>query len=290
MFRYLAPILIVVMVLVLVVCVAVILIGGLAERMTADSVLRLTAFDGIAAVGGAPPRIRAQIDGSKPGRPVSPPWLVVRFEDGWSASAWIDPKGLSRTRGRADLTAGPHAFTVALPELHVRLDVGAGGTVWVWPAEESVIWFGAGAIVPTSDGAAAAAPGPPSDEVRDIVDAVKTLASGRLPVYLVAADARGYASARRRLKAYGAPPGPAFWVVPGRERSRLAGLKGVWPRVHAAVVCDPTMRQAAASLKVTVRQVPSAGALPGAAETRNAWRNVLERLTARQASDVGDGR
>jgi len=129
------------------------------------------------------------------------------------------------------------------------------------------------------------AAGGPSDEILDVVDAVKTLAGGRLPVYLVSADAQGYASARRRLKAYGAPPGPAFWVIPGKERSRLLGLKGVWPRVHAAVVCDTKMREAAAKAGVTVREAPSADALSGPAETRNAWRRILENLTARRAGD-----
>jgi hypothetical protein len=81
-------------------------------------------------------------------------------------------------------------------------------------------------------------------------------------------------------------------VIPGKERSRLLGLKGVWPHVHAAVVCDPIMRAAAARAGVTVREAPSADALsirtrtgPGPAETRRAWRRILENLTARRAGD-----
>ncbi len=287
MFRYLGAILIVVMALALAAGLAVILFGSVAGRLTSDPVLRLTAFDGIGAVGGAPPRIRAMIGGSEPGRPAEFRWLVARFEDGSSAWAWISSNGLSRTVGPRGLTVGAYRFVVGLPEVEPRLDVSAGGTVYMWPQTESVIWFDAAAIVPAcgvrvvAGGAAAG----PSDEVSDVVGAVKTLASGRLPVYLVSADAQGYASARRRLKAYGAPPGPAFWVIPGKERSRLLGLKGVWPRVHAAIVCDPKIREAAARVKVPVREAPSADALPGPAETRNAWRRILENLTGRRAGD-----
>ena len=294
MFRYLGPILIVVMALGLVAGIAVILVGPLAGRLAADPALCLTVFDGIGAVGGDPPRIRAVIGGSEPGRPAKFHWLVARFQDGSSAWAWIRPDGLSRTVAPRGLTTGAYRFVVGLPEVQPRLDVSAAGTVYVWPQSESVIWFDAAAIVPACGVrlVAECAAGGRSGEVLDIVDAVKTLASGRLPVYLVSADAQGYASARRRLKAYGAPPGPAFWVIPGKERSRLLGLKGVWPHVHAAVVCDPIMGEAAARAGVTVREAPSADALsirtrtgPGPAETRRAWRRILENLTARRAGD-----
>ena len=297
MFRYLGSILIVVMVLVLVVSLGVILLDRVAVRLSAEAVLRLTAFDGIGPDGGPPPRLRAWIEGVQPGRPPGYVWLVTRFEDGWSAWGWLNPHGLCRTLGPRDLTAGTYRVVVGPPEVRPRLDLVAAATVYVRPQDEAVIWFDAAAIVPAvgthpAGGAAGrprragrAAVDRPPEGVRDIVDVVKTLASGRLPVYLVSADASGYASARRRLKAYGAPPGPAFWVIPGKERSRLLGLKRVWPRVDAAVVCDPTLRAAAAGVKVAVREAPSADALAHPAETRRAWRGIRETLTAGQGGD-----
>ncbi len=291
MFRYLGSILIVVMVLVLVVSLGVILLDRVAVRLSAEAVLRLTAFDGIGPAGGPPPRLRAWIEGVQPGRPPGYVWLVTRFEDGWSAWGWLNPHGLCRTLGPRDLTAGTYRVVVGPPEVCPRLDLVAAATVYVRPQDEAVIWFDAGAIVPAvgvpAAGVAAgrAAVDRPPEGVRDIVDVVKTLASGRLPVYLVSADASGYALARRCLKAYGAPPGPAFWVIPGKERSRLLGLKRVWPRVDAAVVCDPALRAAAAGVKVAVREAPSADVLAHPAETRRAWRGIRETLTAGQGGD-----
>jgi len=286
-FRYLGSILIVLMVLGLVASLAVILLGALSARLSADPGLRLTAFDGVAPVGGPPPRLRAWIEGSEPGRPTGSHWLVARFEDGRSAWAWINRNGLSRTWGPSGLTTGAYRVVVALPEAEPRLDLSARATVYAWPPAGPVIWFDAAAIVPACGArlAGEAASARPPEPIQDIVDVVKTLASGRLPVYLVAAEAQGYASARRRLKAYGAPPGPAFWVIRGRERSRLLGLKRVWPRVHAAVVCDPNFGETAARMEVPVQQAPSADALPGPAETRRAWRRILETLTAGPPQD-----
>jgi len=281
-FRYLGCILVVVMSLALVGGLAWILFDRLAGRLTADPALRLTAFDGIAPVGGPPPRLRAQMEGSGPGRPGEYHWLVMRLEDGWSAWSWISRGGRSQTLGPEGLRTGRHRFVAGLPELLPRLDLSAAATVYAWPPEDPVIWFDAAAIVPARGGRlVAGAPPRPPEDVRGRVDAVKTLASGRLPVYLVAADAQGYASARRRLEACGAPPGPAFWVIPGQEGSRLLGLKQVWPHVHAAVVCDPVLRKAAAGAKVPIQEAPSADALPGPAETGEAWRRILETLTAR---------
>jgi len=282
-FRYLGCILVVVMVLVLVASLAVILLGALAGRLSADPALHLTAFDGVAPVGGPPPRLRAWIEGSEPGRPADYRWLVMRFEDGWSAYSWISQTGRSRVLGPRDLRTGPHRFVAGLPEIRTRLDLSAAATVYAWPQGDPVIWFDAAAIVPACGTRLirGAVPSAPPGQVQVVIDVVKTLASGRLPVYLVAADAQGYASARRRLKAYGAPPGPAFWVSPGQERSRLLGLKQVWPDVRAAVVCDPTLQEAAARAKVRVQEAPSADALPGPDDAAEAWRRILEALTAR---------
>ena len=283
MFRYLGCILVVVMALVLVGSLGVILLGALAERLSADPALHLTAFDGVAPVGGPPPCLRAWTEGSKPGRPAGYRWLVMRLEDGWSAWAWISQTGHSWTSGPKGLRTGPHRFVMGLPEVQPRLDLTARATIYAWPQGDPVIWFDAAAIVPACGARfnRGAAPSAPPGQVRILIDVVKTLASGRLPVYLVAADAQGYASARRRLKAYGAPPGPAFWVIPGQERGRLLALKKVWPDVRAAVVCNPTLKDAAARAKVPVQEAPSAEDLPGPAEAAETWRRILETLTAR---------
>ena len=283
MFRYLGCILVVVMALVLVASLAVILLGALAGRLSADPSLHLTAFDGVAPVGGPPPRLRAWTEGSEPGRPADYRWLVMRLEDGWSAWAWISQSGHSWASGPKGLRIGPHRFVVGLPEVQPRLDLSARATIYAWPQGDPVIWFDAAAIVPACGTRLirGATPSATPGQVQILIDVVKTLASGRLPVYLVAADAQGYASARRRLKAYGAPPGPAFWVIPGQERGRLLGLKKVWPDVRAAVVCNPTLEDAAARAKVRVQEAPSADALPGPDDATKAWRRILEVLTAR---------
>ena len=281
MFRHLGSILVAVMALVLTACVAVILAMGLVERLRAPPEIHLTVFDGVAALGRHPPRIRAEIRGARPGRPFASPWMVARFEDGWSAWLWVNANGQTSQAGRPGLGRGSHRYTVGLSELEDRMDVVGEGTVWIWPHEDAVVWLDAGAIVslsPRADETAEA-----GGAARDAVDAVKTLASGRHPVYLVAADGQGYASARRRLQLCGVPPGPAFWVTPGKELSRLLGLKQVWPTIDGAVVCDPAVREAAAKLNVPVYPVPPAGAVAGTTEARDAWRGVLERVTARRA-------
>ncbi|HUU08944.1 MAG TPA: hypothetical protein VM431_00210 [Phycisphaerae bacterium] len=280
MFRHLGSILVAVMALVLTACVAVILAMGLAERLRAPPEIHLTVFDGVAALGRHPPRIRAEIRGARPGRPFASPWMVARFEDGWSAWLWVNNNGQTSRAGRPGLGRGSHRYTVGLSELEDRMDVVGEGTVWVWPREDAVVWLDAGAIVsllPLADEKTADA------AMRDAVDAVKTLASGRHPVYLVAADGQGYASARRRLQKCGAPPGPAFWVTPGKEPSRLLGLKGVWPTIDGAVVCGPAVRKAVEKLGVPVYPVPPATVAAGTTEARDAWRSALERVTARRA-------
>jgi hypothetical protein len=278
-----AFILVALLALVLTGSVAVVLGKGAVECLAGPSVVHVTAFDGIGAVGGHPPRIRAMFEGPTGPRPFRKYWAVVRFSEGWMQWAYIGGDGLSRPRGPTGLSPGPHRFQVGLPETHPRLDAVAHGTAWIWPEETPVLWIDAKAVVPEAwsalrrDEAAAAEP---PDGVLAALDVLKTLAGAWRPVYLVADDARPYAVFRRRLKQWGAPDGPVFWVVPGRAYGRLKGLKGVWPTVRGAVIASDELAQAAGRVTVPVERVPPAGEAAEAQAPSEAWRRTLHRLTA----------
>ena len=274
MWRYLGLVLIVLIALGLAAGVGVILLRSLPERQA----MRLTVFDGVAAVGGSAPRLRAMLEDADRGKPIFFTRLVVRFPEGWTAHTWSSSGGLSSPVGPTGLGAGPHDYTVGLPETHFRLDAFAHAAVWVCPADMEVVWFDAAAIVAMGGAVPAAATAPPRD-LGDVVDAVKMLATGRQAVYLVAADPAGYASARRRLAETKVPPGPAFWVRPGDEELRLQGLQQVWPRVEGAVVGTPAIVRAAERLRVRTRLVPCAGVPEPRAVVIGAWRDAVERLS-----------
>ncbi|MFO8012000.1 MAG: hypothetical protein R6X20_01715 [Phycisphaerae bacterium] len=283
MVRYMAYILVALLALVLTGSVAVVLGQGVVECLAGPTLVHVTAFDGIGAEGGHPPRIRAVFEGPTGPRPLRKHWAVVRFPGGWTQWAYISRSGLIRPRGPAGLRPGPHRFQVGLPETHPRLDAVAHGTVWVRPEATPVLWIDARAVVPDAslalradDAAAAEPPG----GVPAVLDVLKTLAGACRPVYLVADEARPYAVYRRRLKQWGAPPGPCFWVVPGRAYGRLKGLKGVWPTVRGAVVVADDLARAADRVEVTVERVPPAGEAAGPQGAAGAWRRTLHRLTA----------
>lgn len=277
MLRYLGSILIVVIVIGLAAGEGLILTGGLSER----EAMRLTVFDGIAALGGDPPRLRSFLEDAETGKPILYTGLVVRFAEGWMGHAWSSDKGYSWTVGPAGLAAGAHDFTIGLPETHPRLDVSAHGTVWVLPTDAPVLWVDAAAIVPMSQGPPAAAPESPSpQDTPQILELLRTLATGREAVYLVAADPGGYALTRRRLAELKVPRGPSFWVRPKDEVSRLLGLKQVWPRADGAVIATATFVSAAERAAVRVAQVPRAGGPEGSAAVIGAWRDAVQRLSA----------
>jgi len=280
--RYVAYILVTVIALVLAGSIAVVLGKGAVACLAGRPAVYVTAFDGVGSVGGHPPRIRAMFEGPRGPRPLDSIWAVVRFRGGWIRWAYINRQGLCHPHGPADLPPGPHRFRVGLPEVHRRLDVVAHGTAWIWPRGCRVLWVDASALVPPGTGPAVGGDAAlPPASARAGLEALQALASPCRCVYLVADDARGYAAARRRLKMWVAPAGPAFWVIPGRAYGRLNGLKGVWPRVCGAVVASDDLADAAGRLEVPVERLSAAGEDAPASPADRAWRRTLNRLTSR---------
>ena len=284
MVRYVAYILVTLIALALAGSVAVLLGQGVVDCLAGPPPVHLTAFDGVGAVGGHPPRIRAVFGGPGDRRPLDAYWAVVRFPDGWTQWAYVSRLGRCRPTGPTDLPPGSHRFQVSLPETHPRLDVRARGTAWIRPREAPVVWVDARSLVPEALAGPHADPSAvarPPETVLAAVDVLKTLAGSRRPVYLVEADAERYDRIRRRLQQWGAPAGPAFWVTPDRPYGRLKGLIGVWPQVRGAVIASDDLAHAAERLKVPVARVPSAGETAGGTPApADAWRRALHRLTS----------
>ncbi len=283
MIRYVAYILVTLIALVLAGSVAVVLGQGVAECLAGRPVIHVTTLDGIGAEGGHPPRIRAVFEGPTGRRPGDLRWAVVRFPQGWTRWAYISGSGLTRPKGPTGLVAGPHRFQVGVPETRSRLHLVAHGTAWIRPRETPVLWVDAAAVVPEAwagrrpDEAAAAEP---PDALLGIRDVLKTLAGMREVVYLVSAEPRTYDVIRSRVSQWGAPPGPAFWVTPGRAYGRLKGLKGVWPAVRGAVVASDALAAAVERLGISVSRVPPAGEADA-----EAWRRLLHVRTSVQSTN-----
>jgi len=289
-FRYLGYVLIVVVAVALTVTIAGMLVVGLVEGITKRSDVRLTVFDGIGTVGSdraARPTIRAHIEGPGGDRPLGLYRLAVRFDDGWTGWMWIHPGGLAQQIGPPALPPGPHRYHAGTHALARRLDVVGTGTVWIWPKPTPVLWVDAEAVVPPS-AASAGGDAPPPAWLADVAGVLKTLAATARPVYLVARDAGGYAAVRRRLRCWGVPAGPAFWVVPNRPSSRFAGLKAVWPVVRGAVVVSTETAGAIDRLGVPVARVPPASETGEA--LRRAWQGALERFATPPTLGLADGR
>ena len=289
MFRYLGYVLIAVIALALAATIAAILIVGMADGVTDRSDVYLTVFDGVGAVDGNRPVLRAVIEGPGSDRPLGLYRLAFRFDGGWTGWMWIQKGGLAGQVGPADLPPGPHRYHAGTHELHRRLDVTGAGTVWIWPKQTPVLWVDAEAVVPVT-AASGGVDEPPPPWMAEVADVLKTLAVAGRPVYLVSSDARGYAAARRRLRGWGVPAGPAFWVVPDRPPSRFEGLKAVWPSVRGAVAASAETAQAMERLGVPVVQVPPA-AEPGDPDAlRLAWRSALERFSMQPRLGLANGR
>jgi hypothetical protein len=285
--RYVAYILVALIALALAGSVATVLGQGVVRCLAGPMPVYVTALDGVGAVGGHPPRIRAVFEGPHGGRPGDMRWAVVRFPQGWSRWAYISGNGLSRTKGPDGLAPGPHRFEVGRPEVRRRLDAVAYANAWIWPKETPVLWIDARAIVPEALAAseAGAAPAEPPETALAVIRALKALAGDWRPVYLVADEARPYDRVRRRLRQWGAPPGPTFWVVPRRTYGRLKGLQGVWPTVRGALVASDDLARAAKRAKVPVERVAPAGAGEVPAAAAKTWARTLDRLTAPQSTN-----
>jgi len=284
-FRYLGFILISVMGVGLTGAVGFVLVGGVAEAVTGHPMVYATAFDGIGTAGGHPPRIRAAFRGPSGSQPLDSAWFLVRFPEGWTRWVWVYPHGLAKTNGPQHLTAGTYRFTVGRPEIYPRLDVVAEATAWIWPAEAQVAWIDADALVPEEAAAdLTGRPEPAPKAVREAIDALKTLAGACRPVYLVAEPPRKYAAVRRRLAAWGAPGGPAFWVIPERPSGRLKGLKGVWPTVAGAVLASDALADETEALGIAIHRVPPAGGSADTAASTDAWRRARDRLITKESA------
>jgi len=274
--RYLGSMLIVAMALVLTCALAAILGADLVQRMSAVG-WRLTVFDAVGAVGRQPPVLAAALEDADSGKPAPRVRLALRLENDWTGWMTTNSAGLAGVRQVAGLPAGMYGFRAGLSELHPRLDVWSAGTVWIWPADAPVVWIDSSALVPVGGKAEDLPRRALLPAAAVAADALKVLATGRRPVYLVASQAAEYGPVRRRIKALGLPLGPAFWIMPGREAKYLNDLAQTWPRVDAAAVCSPELLKAARQAKAPVRQVPSAGDSGAAAQ--RAWREVSDPMS-----------
>ena len=231
---------------------------GLGRRATGDRRLQLTVLDVAARPSPAPLRCRALLRDARTGRPIGPARLVLRFEDGWTQPGWANARGRARFVRPGGLSAGCFWYEVHWPEQAPFLDVRARGTVWVLPAEAPILWVDAGAVLPKDPGEA-----PPAAAL----SVLNVLARRYALVYLVVGDADQYVRARRRLAApdvAGRAPGMPFWVdAAARDLRRL---RGVWPKVAAALLAAPRLRPQVAAADVAVLAVPPAGGPPQATE------------------------
>jgi hypothetical protein len=287
MLRALSSILVVLMVLALVVGIVTVLAGGVSSRMETRGVWRLTALDGVGPTDGPEPRLRAALH-AEGDRPVPGRWLFFRVDDGFTTFGWVNQRGvaMARDRGVWQPQPGVYRFTVGLPETDPRLGLMDEAKVWVYPADMPVVWVDAAALVPTSAAGAvlpAAAPPPAA-----ALDALQTLAQGRLVVYLVRADPPLYGDFRRSLRAAALPPGPAYWVRTDQVRQRLSGLRGVWSRVERVVAAAPDVADAVARMRLPVLRVPEAGA--PVQDRAHGWRQVTGQTGGRSSRVGPEGR
>ncbi|MBE3097765.1 MAG: hypothetical protein IMZ44_11650, partial [Planctomycetes bacterium] len=255
MLKYFGYLLIVLVALTLAASAVVCLFGGLAERFQTVGSVRLVAFDDLANMQSGSLRLAARLEDLDYGRPIPGAWMVFRFDDGWTRSAWTDTTGVTRSIHRGALGAGRHEFSVSFPDTHPRLDIRARGSVWVLPPGARVLWVDAAAVEGGAGPVVSPAGQPGAEAARAALDTLKTLAAGHQVVYLVSAPAQEYARVRRGLQEIAVPPGPAIWVTPGEEARRLALVRQAGPNVDAALVCSPALADAAARLKVKVCRV-----------------------------------
>jgi len=279
MMRYLGYILIVVSALGWSIGVIAILIGQFGDRLGSGAAMELAGFDRPMVARGPPVALCGFLLDAD-GIPSCEGLLVFRFEDGWTAQAPLGcDDGIACVNSPAGLSVGAHRFTVDLPDARPRLDVRGYGTAWAWPADTRVVWIDVAAVFPLSEAARTDGKvGALRDEAA--LGAVKTLAAGRLPVYLVCGQMRVYPSVRRLVEMCGAPRGPVVWVKPGSEAASLAGTRGVWPRIDVAALSTPALADAAGRLKIEVRRAPQAGQSPGASPGAASWEDVLRGLPA----------
>jgi len=262
--RYLGYLLMAAAVLSLAGTAAVCLVGGLVEQFRVPGDVRLIVFDEAATTQARTLHVGAYVENLDFGRPISTCYLVGRYDDGWCDGAYSGSTGLVRWSRRGPLPAGRHGFTAAFPETHLRADIRAHSTVWIFPPGTRALWVDAAALGPEPPPGGLPAAMPEAQAMRPALEPLKTLASGRQVVYLVAAGAAEYQAVRGRLQEAGAPPGPVIWLRQGNEADRLRLLAQAWPDVDGAVVAAPAVADAVAKLKVRVFRLPRAAEYAGA--------------------------
>lgn len=270
MLRYFAYVFIVAMAVVMAVTVAVLLVGGLAGRIGSATDLRLTVFDVVALP--APNRVRGQavLEDLGHANRVGQVPIFFRFHEDYVDAGWVNKRGIAVGTRRGGLPEGRHPYEAFVSELTGPLGLRATGTVWVRTPETSVLWVDAGAVLP------------PTGVVREAIETLKGLASGRQLVYLVATDAGRYGAMRRQLADAPLPPGPAWWVEPESEPQSLASLKRTWPKVDAALVGSRRLAEAAGTLGLQVLAVTAPADAEGAPPAESvAWPDVGRRLSAK---------
>jgi hypothetical protein len=255
--RYLGYVLVAVVALALAFGVGAILFGNLAERLAVPGNMRLVVFDEVVAQG-APVHVRAFLQSLDDGRPMASTSLVARTPDGWTNTFQTDRDGLLDGQIHNGLAAGRLDVSVGFPETSPRLDVLAKGSAWVLPRGGHVIWIDARAVVrpPTIAGSPVRVR---PEDLESAGGAIKTVAEGRQPVYLVLSKAEEYGAIRRGLAESGLPEGPVWWVHPAYEAGNLAILKKASSAVDAALVTSDKLEAAVRPLAANVMRVPAAG-------------------------------
>jgi hypothetical protein len=238
---------------------AVCIFGGLAGQFRTPGTVRLIALDEAATTQAKFLRVGAQLEDLDYSRPIAGGYMVARYDDGWCEPNYTDSAGVIRWNRRGPLPVGRHSYTVMFPETHPRVDIRARGTVWVAAAGVRALWVDVAALAPEARLPVSPAGLPQAWAMRSVLGPLKTLATGRQVVYLVAADIAEYQAVRTRLAEVGAPPGPVIWLRKGNELERLKILAGAWPDIDGAVVAAPVVADAAAKLKVRVVRLPLAG-------------------------------
>jgi hypothetical protein len=282
------------MALALITGVGLILVGNLAERVSAPGAMRLVVFDTVVAEG-APVRPYAYLEDLDTLKPAAGVWLVSRMPDGSIQPLYTNGRGVAIGDPQSRLPAGRSEIVVGFPETHPRIDVQAKGGAWVLPRQTRVVWIDAAAVLSPDQLEGASGPVAPADaEAIDVaLTAIKTIAARRQPVYLVAVKPEHYGAVRRRLESMDLPQGPAIWLREGDELGLLSILSKASTSVDAALVGSDRVEKAAARVIGTVRRVPVAGSTGPAPRGRvMPWREVVEQLSAQERTwrGAGDGK
>jgi hypothetical protein len=276
--RHLSHVLIGTAAVALLAATAMMLLSGLADRLTGGRALRLVAFDAAIPAGGFPVRVSFVLQDADRDKPFGESFLFARFSPTQTVRAWVSGKGFGEAAGVGALPSGRASYEIAFSETDARMDVRARGALWAEPADRPSVWVDAAALLrktrPSRAGRTADLSAAPS-----ALAALKRLAAGRQAVYLVATEVRAYAAVRRRLAEEGYPPGPVLWVRPEAEPRDLAALKRHWPRAAAALVCSPELASAAERLNIRTWRVPLAGESEAEpVEGASSWADVIQEL------------